>query len=242
MSTRPPLCDADFGINCWLDSVVKSVQFDSSKRSEANSRKQFQNEILCRCRCVGCCCRCLCELIQLFWNCNELNLDSLSFFFFVHAHRNNISFDDALLFSLSLGRHPRAKRQSRRSCQTMHPAIGRIARCCEEIEGRRHHRQQPWNQGNILARPTNFSNNSLILGWKISQKFATCFFKNVGFLNEQGDFDEQKTIDKLSTGSTPDEKKKIEQLVKGCKAQAGSSSKEDLSLNLYRCYVKNKAL
>lgn len=78
--------------------------------------------------------------------------------------------------------------------------------------------------------------------FSFTQKFATCFFKASGFLNDQGEFDEQKTIDKLSASSTPEDKKKIEQLVKGCKAQSGSSNKEDLSLNLYRCYVKNKAL
>lgn len=65
--------------------------------------------------------------------------------------------------------------------------------------------------------------------------------KTGGALNDKNELNVQVVIDTLSAGSTADEKKQIEQFVKGCKAQSDSISKEDRPLNLYRCYAKNQA-
>lgn len=72
----------------------------------------------------------------------------------------------------------------------------------------------------------------------IFQKFGKCFLGKIGFINEKGEFQESVAIEKLSKG---EDRSKIEQIVKQCKAVAGDN-KDEVPINLYACYVEKKAI
>ncbi|XP_031628703.1 general odorant-binding protein 56a-like [Contarinia nasturtii] len=71
-----------------------------------------------------------------------------------------------------------------------------------------------------------------------SQKFGKCFLSKLGFIDSNGDFQENVAVEKLSKG---EDKAKVEEIVKSCKSVIGDN-KDENPIKLYACYLEKKAL
>ncbi|XP_058459543.1 general odorant-binding protein 56d-like [Malaya genurostris] len=70
-----------------------------------------------------------------------------------------------------------------------------------------------------------------------SKCFLQCFFSGAGFVDGDGNVQEDHVVDKLATQY---DRSKAEEIVQKCKNNAGSNPCER-SFSLYECYVANRA-
>uniref|UniRef100_A0A6M2DVT6 Putative pbp/gobp family n=1 Tax=Xenopsylla cheopis TaxID=163159 RepID=A0A6M2DVT6_XENCH len=65
--------------------------------------------------------------------------------------------------------------------------------------------------------------------------FVKCFFRRTGFFNEQDEFQEQVTVDKLSLDTTADTRESVQEAVTKCKGETDADPCVK-AYKIFKCY------